>query len=387
MKKSLLYAALLCAGIYAASCSDSEGGGRAPEPAPEYFRIAFDSPALAAELNTDFTTFCKKYAKYTADPGANAFSARPSSVAPGMDMPQPPPVFYLGSYLKTPTDSILLTLLAEKDNYGKVGIVRAVPENTDKHLDVWTYCLTASETLRLGTFLGTKYKSPSSSGVFQTIDDTLNHIAQHGTAETLACTIFGVVPQTAYAVFQLDNGAFSAQLMNSYLKLDYPAMRRWLGGDHAAFASSHYILGNKINAFGDLYVYFDYAKDADGNTFTVDVHADKNGGKISEIDVYVSAERNDADKQLSVWKEYARDYATKGLGAFKEAYTTDSWGEKKETFADLAAAIAHVEANGRPGAFDGGIIVVFETDGVATNLVMNQQYIYLLIKDPNYNVE
>ena len=144
---------------------------------------------------------------------------------------------------------------------------------------------------------------------------------------------------------------------------------------------------DKINAFGDLYVYFYYAKDAAGNTFTVDVHADKNGEKISEIDVYVSADRNDADKQLAIWKEYARDYADKGLGAFKEAYTTDSWGDRKETFADLAAAVAHVESNGRPGPFDGGIIVVFEADGVATNLVMNQQYIYLLIKDPNYNVE
>ena len=58
-------------------------------------------------------------------------------------------------------------------------------------------------------------------------------------------------------------------------------MRRWLGGDHAAFAAEYFILGNKINAFGDLYVYFDYAKDAAGNTFTVDVHADKNGEKIS----------------------------------------------------------------------------------------------------------
>lgn len=117
------------------------------------------------------------------------------------------------------------------------------------------------------------------------------------------------------------------------------------------------------------------------------MHADKNGEKISEIDVYVSTERNDADKQLTIWKEYARDYADKSLGAFKEAYTTDSWGDRKETFADLAAAVAHVETNGRPGPFDGGIIVVFEADGVATNLVMNQQYIYLLIKDPNYNVE
>ena len=287
---------------------------------------------------------------------------RPSSAAPSMNMPQPPSVFYLGSYLKTPTDSILLTLCVEKDDYDNVKTITAAPEDPAKSLDVWQYGLTASETLRLGAFLGTKYKSPSSSGVFQTIDDTLNHIAQHGTAETLACTIFGVVPQAAYAVFQLDNGAFTARLMNSYLKLDYPAMRRWLGGDHAAFAAEYYNLGNKINA-------------------------DKTGEKISEIDVYVSTERNDADKQLTIWKEYARDYADKSLGAFKEAYTTDSWGDRKETFADLAAAVAHVETNGRPGPFDGGIIVVFEADGVATNLVMNQQYIYLLIKYPNYNVE
>lgn len=196
-----------------------------------------------------------------------------------------------------------------------------------------------------------------------------------------------MIPQAAYAVFALIEGQFTAGIMNSYLTLDYPEMRSWLGTDHAVFAKNNYILGNKINAFGDLYVYFDYAKDSAGNTFTVDVHADRNGDKISEIDVYVSAERNDADQQLAVWKEYARDYADKGLGTFKEAYTTDSWGAKKDSFADLAAAIAYVEANGRPGAFDGGIIAVFEADGAVTNLVMNQQYIYLLIKDPNYNVE
>lgn len=304
-----------------------------------------------------------------------------------MNMPQPSSLFYMGSYLKTPTDSILLTLCVEKDDYDNVKTITAAPEEPAKSLDIWQYCLTSAETLRLGTFLGTKYKSPSSSGVFQTIDDTLNHIAQHGTAETLAYTIFGVVPQAAYAVFGLDDGTFSVRLMNSYLKLDYPAMRRWLGGDHASFAADYYILGNKINAFGDLYVYFDYAKDDAGNTFTVDVHADKNGEKISEIDVYVSTERNDADRQLAIWKEYARNHTDKGIGTFKEAYTTDSWGDRKETFADLAAAIAHVETNGRPGAFDGGIIAVFEADGVATNLVMNQRYIYLLIKDPNYNVE
>ena len=34
MKKSLLYATLLCAGFYAASCSDNEGGGKSLTPHP-----------------------------------------------------------------------------------------------------------------------------------------------------------------------------------------------------------------------------------------------------------------------------------------------------------------------------------------------------------------
>lgn len=38
MKKSLLYATLLCAGFYAASCSDNEGGGgKGLTPHPNIF--------------------------------------------------------------------------------------------------------------------------------------------------------------------------------------------------------------------------------------------------------------------------------------------------------------------------------------------------------------
>ena len=306
-----------------------------------------------------------------------------------MNNPQEGPThrFYMGGYLKTGSDSLLLTILVEKDPYDNIGQIQAVPEDPAKELGLWEYCLTDAETLNLGNFLGTKYRSPSSSGVFQTIDEALNHIAQHGTTGTLTCTLFGVVPNAAYAVVWLDEGAASVCLTNSYLTLDYPLMRGWLGSDHAQFANDHYALGNKINAFGDLYVYFYYAKDSAGNTFTVDVHADKNGANISEIDAYVSTDRNDADQQLAIWKDYAQHYDRFGLGTFKEAYTTDSWGDKKDTFADMAAVIAHIGANGRPGAFDGGIIAVFEADGIATNLVMNQQFIYLLIKDPAYNVE
>lgn len=363
-------------------------GGKEPDPAPEYFRVAFDGPALAAELNTDFTAFCRKYAEYVADPAENAFSMRPSSAAPSMNMPQPPSVFYLGSYLKTPTDSILLTLCVEKDDYDNVKTITAAPEDPAKSLDVWQYCLTSAEALRLGTFLGTKYKSPSSSGVFQTIDDTLNHIAQHGTAETLACTIFGVVPQAAYAVFQLDNGAFSARLMNSYLKLDYPAMRR-LGSaattPPSLRSTTFWATRSTPSATSTSTSTMPRTPPAtpSPSTYTPTRTARKSPKSTS-----TSAPT--ATTPTSSWPSGRNTPATtrtKGLGAFKEAYTTDSWGDRKETFADLAAAVAHVESNGRPGPFDGGIIVVFEADGVATNLVMNQQYIYLLIKDPNYNVE
>ena len=65
-------------------------------------------------------------------------------------MPQQPSVFYLGSYLKTPTDSILLTLCVEKDDYDNVKTITAAPEDPAKSLDVWQYCLTSAEALRLG---------------------------------------------------------------------------------------------------------------------------------------------------------------------------------------------------------------------------------------------
>lgn len=85
---------------------------------------------------------------------------RPSSAAPSMNMPQPPSVFYLGSYLKTPTDSILLTLCVEKDDYDNVKTITAAPEDPAKSLDVWQYGLTASETLRLARSSAPNTKAP-----------------------------------------------------------------------------------------------------------------------------------------------------------------------------------------------------------------------------------
>jgi len=65
-----------------------------------------------------------------------------------------------------------------------------------------------------------------------------------------------------------------------------PAMRRWLGGDHAAFAAEYYILGNKINAFGDLYVYFQ---------LKVAVHEPGGEGPVVELEDGVCGLWNDAE--------------------------------------------------------------------------------------------
>ena len=123
-----------------------------------------------------------------------------------MNMPQPPSVFYLGSYLKTPTDSILLTLCVEKDDYDNVKTITAAPEDPAKSLDVWQYGLTASETLRLGAFLGTKYKSPSSSGVFQTIDDVAKGEIRNKIRDLLGAFMFGGPEESMKKVKVLSGG-------------------------------------------------------------------------------------------------------------------------------------------------------------------------------------
>lgn len=365
MKKFLLFAAIPCCMSMLCACSDDDNEGNRPAE-----RIAFDSPALAAKLNTDFGDFRTEYGKFE-----RTRSLEITTVV-------------LGGYLKTDTDSILLRIRVEKDESDRVGSIEASLENTAKNLEVWKYYVTHPDHLSLGRFLGTKFRSGKSSGVHQTIDQTVQMIEEQGTAGTLACTLYGVIPGSAYAVAVLEENNFTIRLMNNYLKLDYPRMRSWLGTDHAAFAEEHYVLGNKISLAGDLYVYFDSAKDRSGNQFTVDVHAGKDGTAVMEIDAYLNEEVIDAEQQMAVWRDYASNAAAYGLGTFKEGYTTDSFGGRLAPFASLAELIAHVDEKGRPATtFDGGVIAVFEADGVATNLVLNRNYIYLLIKDPNYNVE
>lgn len=363
MRKILLSAATCCCVLLLGGCSDDKQAAK-----PRAGRIAFDAPALAAKLNTDFETFRLENEKNYA--GRSATGS-----------------LLLNGYLKAGGDSILLRIRVEREDNGKIGSIHATAEDPANDLALWKHYITHAESFHLGQFLGTKFRSPASSGVHQTIDSTIDFIATNGTAGIESHTIFSVMPGSAYAVAVLSEGAFTAMLTNSYLALDYPKMRSWLGGDHAALATKYYIQSNKLNLWGNIYINFSSAKDTEGKAFYVDVHADKQGAKVTEIDVYADPEKNTKEELLAIWRDYAANAASYRLGTFHEAYTTDSFGEKKESFDSLAEAISHVDEKGRPGAFDGGIIVVFEADGIATNLVMNASYIYLLMKDPNYNVE
>lgn len=357
MKKSTFAAALLFGALAFVGCSDDSSSG-----GTKGFRLEFDAPALAAKLNTDFESFrtsCEKYAT-TSSSGAD---------------------LELKGYVWADQDSVLLRIAVTEDRYGNVGRIDALAEkhNTEAEISLWRYFLTNADALQLGSFLGTKHRETSGSGVFQTIDETIANIDNNGTDDIYSYTIFGVIPGNAYAVFSLEDGLFSASLMNNYLTLDYPVMRGWLGGDHAAFAQEHYIIGNKMNVFGNIYVYFDSARDLQGNQFTADVNADAEGSLIADIELYLSSSY-DATQQLAIWKQYATGAETLGLGTFKEACTVDNFGEVTGTFASADEAVAHVEQNGRPGAFDDNVKVAFEADGVTTELLLKASEITVQLK-------
>lgn len=376
MKKLLL---LFWLGSLFYACSDSDSIiGDTPDtpdkpitpdvPDVVYKRFAFDYAELADHLNKDFTSVCQEFEKYVAEQQKNE----------SIDS------YDLGAYIKTESDSLLLLVTFHKDAKEQLGSVTAKLEegqSTSAEFIAWKYFLENSEHLKLGRFLGTKYKSPQGSGVIQTVEDTLSKISENTSDQTLAHAIFGVIPLNVYAVAGMESGHFTATILNSYFSIDYPQMRSWIGTSHDEFAKKYYLLGNKINMFGDLYVYFDYAKDILGNIFTLSVHADQNLEKISEVDAYVSLDYNDAEQQMAIWRMYVSQYEQLGLGTFCRAYCTDGAGEKKQSFANIEEVIAYVDANHRPEPEQGGVIVVFCDGEIATSLVLNGKFIYVLLNE------
>lgn len=360
MKTRNIFYLLVAALTLAAGCSEDKGvEGPKQDPGD---RIAFDSPALADALDTDFDAFRLENEKYAA-------KDQPVTGA-----------FVMNGYLKTDADSIFFRITVDKDIYDTVGSISAVPENQSLAPALWQYYLNNAEQLGLGSFLGTKYRGQTEGGVLQTIDESLQYVATNGGNELLMCSVFGVVPGKAYAVPTFENDTFRVQLIENYLTLDYSLAVQWIGADYQQFADDNYIIGNKMSLWGTNYIYFDYALDRAGNAFSVDVNGDAESTIIASVKASLDYEKYDAATQLSIWKSYAQGDATLGLGTFKEAYRKSSFGGSAEMFADAAAAVAYVEEHGRPGAFDPDVVVVFENGDRTVTITLKSLYTYVEIQ-------
>lgn len=351
----------LCAGFAVVSC-EKKAGGETPDgggtPTVERVNVLFQD--LAEKIGSGYDAFSSDYGKYAVEGDDGSFYA----------------------YVKTQTDSIPCLIEVMAEEAGMISEIEVTLDGSYDEKGIWEKLLTGAESFGFGQYLGTKFKSPSLSGVQQTVDDAIAFVTENGTQDVYSYSMFGIIPLTCYAVVGLENGAVSVSIINSYYKIDYARLRALLGTDYNTFAEANYILGFKMSLWGDNYFYFDYAKDISGNAFYVDVHADQEVSSILQVDCYVSPDYNDADAQLEIWKDYVAEYESYGLGTFVEAYSTDGFGDKVATFEDPGKVVEHVEQNGRPGAFDGGLIIIFDSDGVRSSLVMNKDSVYVMINRP-----
>ena len=353
------------------SCTDNtDNGGDGTGPVSEDFeRVAFDCLTMAQSLGTDFETFATQNASYEI-PGK---STADKFVMGGY-------VDWYGSIVETSRSAnsvmemLTLTIEVDKDVYGNVGSICAVPDNSNVDKSLWEYYLVNYEKLNMGTWLGAKYNvtvddGSSEGGVYQTVDETLNVVDVYDVDNLLVCAVFGVISGKAYAVPTFEGGRFKVQLVNNFLRLDYSALYELVGGDYQAFAAENYIIGSKMSLWGTYYFYCDYALDFAGYAFNCDVNTDEAQTEIKSFALTLDSKYS-TDEQLEIWKLYAAGDASLKLGDFKEAYTS-SFGTKGETFASAQEVLDYVETNGRPaGGFDPDIVVVYGTDKASLTITL-----------------
>ncbi len=354
MNRRLLFACGLAAAVIGASCNKQE------EPVIE--RLEFDSKDLATCIGTQFSDFLEQNEKYQSSKDAEAGVAS------------------LYASFKTSDDVYNMTVEVNADKNGLIDRIDAVLDNKDESSKLWNYIMSHTDHLKLGSFLGTKFKGKIGNGVKQTIEETISLVSENGTEESVVCPIFAIVSGNTYMIPQLENETLTIVLIRNWYALDYSEAASLIGADYDGFAQANYILGNKLSAWGTNYVYFDYAKDPSGNVFHLDVNADADVKNIANIKATLDYEHHsDAAEQLAIWKTYALGDPALGLGTFTKAYT-GSFGTVSSEFNSQQEAIDYVETNGRPGGFSPDVVVCYEKDGHTITVTLKSLYLVVLVK-------
>lgn len=237
---------------------------------------------------------------------------------------------------------------------------------------VWESLVSSFRDLKLGTFLGTKFKdyTTGEGGVKQTTEETLPLLTSE--ANMLIFPIFGI-QKTVYCCPVMDKDKFRVELCRNYLALDFSTLGRYVGSNIDEVLQEYYAIGNKV-LFGTAmsYIYFDSAIDAKGNSYTAYFDSDKTLETILEISVYVP----ENDQTITRWKDMLQNYADYNLGTLTSIYVTDAFGDKVQDLADAQAAFDLYEANGRAN----GIIATFTTAYGSNSLILNKDYCYVILR-------
>lgn len=357
--------AVVCLLSFNACSSDKKNDD---DPAGESFeRLEFAAPEMASFLGSDFAAFVTANAAYEIVPRLSTDDR-----------------FIMGGYVEIDAEKINITIEVDKDIYGKIGAVRAIPDDASMDKKLYNHYVANSETLALGNWLGAKYVVVKSDGTFvrgglyQTVEEALDAPEIFNIDELLIYAIFGITPNV-YAVPTFEKGRFKMQLVNNFFRLDYSVLYDLLGADYQSFATANYIIGSKMSMFGENWFYCHYALDLKEHLFNCDINTDSEQKSITSFEMELDKDKYTVDEQLDVWKSYASEYEALHLGEFKEGYRI-SFGTKSDIFKSAAEALAWVEANGRPSSgFDPDIVLVFGNDKASVTITLKSLKIEIAV--------
>ena len=353
MKKGLFISLMAALSFLMVGC---EQGGKSE--GETFLRHKFDAVDLAVNLGENFDEYRAANAEYIIESQSGESK------------------FVMGGYIETDVDKYNVNIIVSKNRYGTVESIVATPAEKKRSEALMKYFLNNHSAENLGVWQGANWRLLSggalTAGVLQTVEETLGKLGSGLTGLTVDA-IFSIVSGRTYAVVTMENELFKFSLVNSFYRLDYDVLVGLLGGNWSKFQSDNRFTSYKLG-FGTLnYVWFYYALDLHDNVFNMSAYADEQ--KLLIKTIRLTMPEDVIDDHVAAWREYALGDESLSLGTFQKAYLADSTGAEVSPLASQAAAVAHVESNGRPEAFDNNVVVEYKRDDVNIVITLDSRYV------------
>lgn len=353
MKKGLFISFMAALSIFMVGC---ENGGKTE--GEKFLRHKFDAVDFVINVGEDFDEYRAANADYIIESKSGESK------------------FVMGGYIETDVDKYNINITVSKNRYGTVESIVATPEEKKRSEALMKYFLNNHTAENLGMWQGANWRLLSggsiTAGVLQTVEETIAKLGSGLTGLTMDA-IFSIVSGRAYAVATMENESFKFSLVNSFYRLDYDILVGLLGSNWSKLQSDNRFTSYKLG-FGTLnYVWFYYALDLHDNVFNMSAYADEQKLEIKTI--RLTMPEDVTDDHVAAWKQYAMGDQTLALGTFQKAYLADSTGAEVEPLASQAAAVAYVESNGRPEAFENNVVVEYKRDNVNIVVTIDSMYV------------